>query len=70
MFEKRDVFQDLTAEEIREKEDKVQAMDFSNREVWELYKVALKTLLPIVLFLLAGFGAFYFLFKLWLASVS
>ena len=70
MFEKRDVFRDLSPEEIKAKEEIVRNMDFSRKEVWELYRIALKTFLPIVLFLLAGFGSFYFLFKLWLSSVS
>ncbi|MDY5836985.1 MAG: hypothetical protein SPK23_07745 [Eubacteriales bacterium] len=70
MFEKRDVFRGLTPEEIKAKEEKVQEMDFSRQEVWELYRIALKTFLPVVLFILACFGSFYLLFKLWLSAVS
>lgn len=68
MYRDKDVFQDLSEEEIREKEEKVRELDFDRSEVWVLYKAALKTLLPIVIFLVLGYVVFWLIFKLWLGS--
>ena len=68
MYRDKDVFQDLSEEEIREKEEKVRELDFDRSEVWVLYKAALKTLLPVVIFLVLGYVIFWLIFKLWLGS--